>query len=586
MLYTGTKSSRFKMAAGYGLEVEEMMAWIDTVATKKHWDFVQSIWDNVFRDIKDKHDTMMRSLSGVPVKEVELAPIDTPFGKYRGGYMRIKYHPEFKQTSSKLIGRDPLESDNFFGIIGEPGFTKDRTGYVGPMILDLDSLPSMVNDILHDLAFRPAVLNAAKILRDSRIQEAVAKHVGGEVRDELIPWLRGIVNATASPNRNMTILNQWSEAVRQNVVFGLVGFNIGTVLKHTPTALGTSLKEVGVQTFGRGFKALFMTDNKTGEKNYDLMMRLSNEMRLRNRNWEQSVYGSTQALFPGSKGVENLVPLRQKIMELSSKPVALGDFLSAAPTWLGKYMEEMDVHGVVGDAVYAADRAVQRAHGSVSEIYRSPIQRDMPKWFTSIFNFWSDILNRQFETYWKAGEAVQAVKEKDWVEAKKYSKEVAAGLFTYWVWAAYIEHLVAGGGDKDESWGAAVGKSLLHTATGGWFGIRDATSAIERAQGGDPQIGLAGTAFGHVTKFLMDFTKDDPLNKRNLGRLIQDGASFVGAVSGLVSDQMGRAARYVHDVHAGLEHPKSYWDWLIGLRFGTTKKHSRSLEDAIKGKVR
>jgi len=278
--------------------------------------------------------------------------------------------------------------------------------------------------------------------------------------------------------------------------------------------------------------------------------------------------------------------LRQKILEFSSKPVAFGDFISAAPTWLGKYMEEMDRHGVVGDAVYAADRAVQRAHGSISEIYRSSIQRDMPKWFTSIFNFWSDILNRQFETYWKAGEAIDAAKEGNRAEAMKYSKQVAAGLFTYWVWAAYIEHAVSGGGDKDESWGAAVAKSLLHTSTGGWFGIRDATSMIERSQGGDPQIGLAGTAFGHVLKVFTDFTKDDPLNKKHLGRVLQDGASFLGATTGLVSDQMGRAARYIHDVNVGIEHPKGLWDWMIGLRFGTTKKHSRSPEDWWKGKVR
>ena len=61
---------------------------------------------------------------------------------------------------------------------------------------------------------------------------------------------------------------------------------------------------------------------------------------------------------------------------------------------------------------------------------------------------------------------------------------------------------------------------------------------------------------------------------------------MVGAMTGMMPQQIGRSARYIHDVEVGREHPHGPWEWLVGLRFGTTKGHSRTFEDYTKGKVR
>ena len=69
-------------------------------------------------------------------------------------------------------------------------------------------------------------------------------------------------------------------------------------------------------------------------------------------------------------------------MQWSSKPVALSDMLSAAPTWLAAY-KEIAAGKDHGEAVVFGDRAVRRAHGSTAK--HQPNR--LPKKLQSIPNF-------------------------------------------------------------------------------------------------------------------------------------------------------------------------------------------------------
>jgi hypothetical protein len=57
----------------------------------------------------------------------------------------------------------------------------------------------------------------------------------------------------------------------------------------------------------------------------------------------------------------------------------------------------------------------------------------------------------------------------------------------------------------------------------------------------------------------------------------------MGALTGMVPAQVGKAARFAHDVNTGKENPRNAWQWLVGLRYGTTDKHSQSFEQYMKG---
>jgi hypothetical protein len=579
----GRKSNLYKLAAGHNVDMDAVAAWVHSHATAEDWKFVRGVWD-VFEDIKKKADVMYGNLSGgVAPENIPTYPIQTPFGEVKGGYYPVIMHGEMEGKTSISLESGPLEDNSYVRATTANGYTKSRVvGNVGPLALDMDMMPGRIGQMLHDIAMRPAVINASKVFYDEGVRSAIRKHYGDEYRDQMIPYLKAVANSMNDQSKAQRAANMWTEKLRQNVIFSLVGLNPGTVLKHAPTALVTSMREVSGKEFAKAVHGMFRVDERTGESNWQFAMKNSLELQRRDRNWEETLYGSsTGALLPGDR----YGALRQKVIEWSAKPVAISDMISAVPTWIAAYEKEMRETGVHGNAVYEADRAVRRAHGSTAITNRTRVMREWNPWLTSVYNFFSDIMNRQMETIWKAGEVKGLVKEGEKAAAMKSVGAITASVFAYIIWPAMVEHMVSGeGSEEKEPWAKTAGKAILRAEASSWAGVRDMANWL--LTGHDPQFGLTGTAMKEVGGVVTDLKKDHPFRKDHAGRIIQDSAAMVGALTGLVPLAVGKAARYVHDVNARIEHPKGYWEWATGLRYGTTKGHTTSWEDYKRGKVR
>ena len=580
---TGKKSNLYKLAVGHGLEMDDIAAWVHAHATEEDWKFVRGVWD-IFTDIKTKADVMYENLSGeIAPENIPTYPIQTPFGEVKGGYYPVIMHDQMEGKTAISLESGPLEDNSYIRATTANGYTKSRVaGNVGPLALDMDMLPGRIGQMLHDIAMRPAIINASKVFYDEKIRSAIRKHYGDEYRDQMIPYLKAVANSANDQSKAQRAANMWMEKIRQNVIFSLVGLNPGTVLKHAPTALITSMKEVGGKEFLKAVHGMFRVDERTGESNWQFAIKNSLELQRRDRNWGETLYGGgTGSLLPGDR----YGSWRQKMIEWSAKPVAMSDMMSAVPTWLAAYEKEMKATGVHGDAVYEADRAVRRAHGSTAITNRTRIMREWNPWLTSVYNFFSDIMNRQMETIWKAGEIKGLVKEGEHKAAMASMGMVTASMFAYAIWPAIVEHMVSGEGTEEkESWGWTASKALLRAEASSWAGVRDIANWL--LTGHDPQLGLAGTAMKEVFGVVNDMKKDHPFRKDHSGRIIQDSAAAVGALIGLVPLQIGKSARYAWDVKHGVEHPKGYWEWATGLRFGTTKGHTTSFKDYTHGKVK
>lgn len=580
MLNTGNDGNLVKMARGYGLEPHQVMDWVHERATPADWKYVQGIWDT-FKDIKHKSDTMYRSLTGgVAPESIVTRPVMDPMGNKvaEGGYYPVIFHPEMEGASKKLMGPNALEEQNYVRATTPAGYTKSRTGYVAPLALDLDAMPGRISQMLHDIGLRPAVLNASKVFYDKDIRSAVRKFYGEEYRETLIPYLRGVANASNYMDKNQMAMTRASEFIRQNMITTLVGLNPGTVMKHGPTAAVLSIKEVGGVDFAKAVKSMFSINDVTGESNWQFAIKNSLELQRRDRNWQETLYGATAGLTPGEK----FEPWRQRIMEWSSKPVALSDMISAVPTWLARYEREINNGASKGAAVFEADRSVRRAHGSTAPTNRTAMQRNFSPWMTSIYNFWSEIMNRQMESIWRAGRAVDAVKEGDHAAAMAQGKYLIGAAFAFVIWPAIVENMVSPHPHKEEdSWAKKAGTQMMYTLGSSWVGIRDLAAAF--SFGRDPQFGLTGTTYQTMSNLWRDFNKQGVLTSENRGKLLQDGATLMGALTGMVPAQVGKVARFTHDVNVGKESPRGPWAWLTGLRYGTTKNHSQTFDEYMKG---
>lgn len=567
MLNLGTASNIDKLARGYGIQPNQLMAWVHLHAQKADWDFAQKIWD-MFDTVKDKSDVMYRGLTGgVAAESIPAQPIDTPHGRYAGGYYPVIFHPDYEGTSKKLMGRDPLEENNYVRATTPAGYTKARTGYAAPLSLELDQLPGRLSSMLHDIAMRPAVLNAAKLFYDHDVRRTIAGHYGSEYRDLLIPYLHDVANSANYMSRAQSDFSKWSEFIRQNMVSTLVGLNPGTVLKHGPTAFVQSMQEVGGLRFLKAARGLFSIDDATGETNWQFAMQNSQELQRRHRNYEETLSGATQKLAPTS----TFDSLRQTVLKYSSYPVALSDLASAVPTWLAQYEKSLEEGGTHGDAISDADRAVRRAHGSTAITNRPGIMRDANPWLTSVYSFFNHIMNRQAELVWNAGDMLGAVKDGDYDKAMAKIPQISGQLFAYVVAPAIIEQLVSPQQSKpSDSWEKKAAKAVGFTLGASWVGVRDFTSFL--TSGFDPSVGIASTAYNTMANVARDFGKNEPFNKVHAGKLIQDASALAGLATGLVPEQVGRSARFLYGVNQGTEHPRGPWAWLTGLRYGTNRR--------------
>jgi hypothetical protein len=578
LLNMGNESNMSKLARGYGIEPQAVWNWVNKHATKEDWDWAQKMGD-VFAEIKKEADAMYRNLSGVAPASLEIKPVQTLHGEYPGWYYPIINHPEFEGKSKKLMGPNALEGEGFVRATTPSGYTKGRTGYAGPMALDLDALPGRMTQMLHDIAMRPAVINASKMFYDKDFRGAISKYYNTEARDMLIPYLKSVANSANYIPKNQKDLANLSEFARQNMINTLVGLNPGTVLKHGPTAAIQSLQEVGVTHFLKAIKGLFSVNESTGENNWQFAMKTFDELQLRHRNYEETLGGAMNEIAPQGQ----FMSLRQTVQKFASAPVALSDLLSAVPMALAQYSKSMEEGLSHGDAVAMANRAVRRAHGSMAITNRSAIQRVGPlaQWLVSVYGFFNHIANRQYELAWKSGDAVGLAKDGEYKEAMSRVPEITAKLFAYVIAPAVIEQMVTPleGSDKD-SWGWKAAKSIAFTLGASWPVVRDIVSGL--TGGRDPSVGLLTTAGKSITDVGRDLAKDRPFSKEHAGKVIRDGSVLLGMGTGVVPGQAGKTAQFAQGVHAGTEHPKGPWGWMVGARFGMLKNHSGTFQDYMR----
>jgi hypothetical protein len=579
MLNCGTKSNLVKLARGYHLEPGQVLKWVKENARPEEWDYVEGIW-KVFEEQKARSDTMYRGLTGgIAAENIPGIKLQMDDRLVQGKYYPLIAHADLRGDSPNVRGAGKLFDEQYTRASTPAGYTQSRTGAVYPLSLDLDRMPMRLAEMIHDTEMRPAVLNAAKILYDPKVQSAVNRFYGLEYRNLLEPYLEGVANSAIRNTRAMATENAYSNFFRQNVIATLVGLNPGTVLKHAPTAAVLSMREVGVKNFAKVFaevtaenfgywaKSMVGINDRTAQTNWEFAMEHSLELQRRDRNWEETLYGaSAGAITPGDK-----LPLwRQRVIQWSAKPVAMSDMLSAVPTWLAKYNEEMGKHGVHGDAVYQADLSVRRAHGSTAITSRTAIQRDWNPWLTSFYSFFSDVMNRQMETIWKAGKTMGMVKDENYKTAMATVPGLAGSFFAYSIWPAIVEHMVEPPPSKDDeplAWTALKQGIYSHAAS--WPIVRDLASAMVYER--DPQFGLAGTAgrmgvneLRDLYKVYNDIKDSGQLDDAHAAKLIQDSAMFVGLLTGAPGGQVGRTGKFIWNVNTGREEPEDPWEWMEG----------------------
>ncbi|KAG0013820.1 hypothetical protein BGZ81_000822, partial [Podila clonocystis] len=251
-LNTGNDSNFKKMLEGEHWSVEDVEAALHRHMGQADWDFVQGIWDTI-ESLWPQVEALEKRLSGVAPPKVEAREVVTPYGTYRGGYYPVIYDPlrSFDVEQNRQRSADQLFEENNYRHASTPkGHTITRKEYAAPLYLSLSVLPRHLSQVIHDIAYREAVINADHFLADTRIRTRIENTLGreyyaqfrpcGEMRHRMGEVDRDIREALremelASESGPLGTLQRLNHAVKRTAYYGIAMLDMASAL---PTWLG------------------------------------------------------------------------------------------------------------------------------------------------------------------------------------------------------------------------------------------------------------------------------------------------------------------------------------------------------------
>ena len=200
--------------------------------TSKEWQAVQKVWD-LFESFRPQIAELERKVVGTEPQWIEAKPLtvrtaDGEMLTLRGGYYPAKYDSASTQAAESgnaLTDIEDIKSAVKMAANTRHSFTKDRAVAVKnrPLLLDLSVTYNGLNEIIHDITHREAVIDAARLLKSSSIDKAIRETLGAQAKRQLNKALEDIARGNTAPVEG---LDKYSGLLRQNVSMTGLGFNV------------------------------------------------------------------------------------------------------------------------------------------------------------------------------------------------------------------------------------------------------------------------------------------------------------------------------------------------------------------------
>jgi hypothetical protein len=597
----GMSANRKKFLEGYGLQGkdQQVMDWLDSNMKKEDWQALQDINDKVWSPLFEDADTMHRNVNGgVGMKRVDPIPIQSKHGFFDGWYWPIKYDtklPMLDPKSAPMKGDyDTLFADGQSGqgynrATTSQGYSKARTGFIGPHLLTMDVLGLRIREMVHDIEMRGAIKDAAEVFFDKEFRHNLRGVMGENVEHQFVGWLQDAANSVVHDYQMSHAAMGLMELARQNLNNVLIGFNPNTAMKHGPTAFINSLSQAGVDK-GKFAKYTMMMANPVTARN---LMRTAREKSEEiSRRW--TGLGEIKGGIGMDVGIARNT-WRDYLGTLGSRLVAASDMFSTIPMWHAAYDSAMEQ--VAGRAEYKnmtfdeldkvaaklANEAVRRAHGSTSVVANPSIMRGSPAWqvYTSLFHFFNNMAQKHYQMAWQARDTYRGLKEwrdggKTLGDALQWAPNLMWGAFAYVIWPAFIEEIITPmTDDEHESWGLKAMRTGAIGVSSSYVGIRDIVRAMFTNRMHDPQAGMVGTYLKGYADLVSDATKlvkEGELSEEQAGELIKHVVIAFGQATGYTNAQEGKWAEYWYRYIQGLEDPDVSWATMMTMSRGKTPK--------------
>lgn len=383
---SGNRISLTEGLAGKGVEALNIEQFLNKHMTKNDWDTVQQVWD-LIDSYWPAIAALQKKLTGVVPEKVERSPVETPFGTYPGGYYPLHFDPKKNaKVNERSQKADVLEnlSANFIRPATRKGHTNEREGSGGlPVQLSVDVISKHLGQVIHDIAFREAIIQTDRVIQDSRTIDAIKRVAGDSVYDDMRPWLGNVAGSGQIPFDAGS--RMWG-ILRKNATIVNMGFKLTTAIVQ-PLGLTQTFEVLGVSWTLTGAQEFYGRPGHI-KKKAEWVMEKSVMMRNRMTSFDRDIADAMRSVTQGTGPID-------EIQKWAFHHIGYMDLSVTMPTWLGAYRKSLSEGKVDSDAVLEADSVVRMTQSSGSAKDLAMIQQGdgRKKMFTMFYSYFSAMYN-------------------------------------------------------------------------------------------------------------------------------------------------------------------------------------------------
>jgi len=583
VLHTGNASNKRKLLLGRGWAVLREDGTLDTarwdvfvermhkqgVLKKEHYDFAQGVWD-LLEDTKAGAQKTHRDVFGYYFAEVTADAFGTPFGIYRGGYVPAQADPRLVVDAAQ---RAMAEEENNTLVNAFPatakGFTKGRTEYNKPLMLDLQSLSQHINKVLLFTHMEPAVRDVKKLLMRNDVAETLGAVDRAAYDSMLTPWLS--VAARQSVNTPVTGDAGISNAVnivRNNTGMALMAANLSNAMQQITGFLTATQKVKGKYILRETASFLARPKeyaNEVRAASEYMAVRMDAEIHAINSQLNELLIAPTAYQKTKAFAARHAYFL-QAMMDNTISPII----------WRATFNQSVEKGMTDADAEQYANATIRQTQGSSLPEDVSRIEVGGAFWRATM----------QFYGYFNSMVNTNVVAVKNAKTKSEAMGHIIYGAILPAIVAQSIAVAMRGGVDDDD-YDGWLDDWITEVAGTGLF--RYATAMV-------PVVGaFANLAVGYTTKTPVDDRMQTSATTSMIGsalravdsvpdaitgdgkpsKAIKDVAAGVSLFTGLPIFALARPVGYAADVAAGEVSPTSVADTVRGMLTGTASPGSK-----------
>lgn len=495
--------------------------------TARDWAFVQKVWDylETFREPAFKvHEEITGSRpSAVEAQAFEVQTADGQTLSLRGGYYPIRYDPVENsvqyERDQKAMDQELFGGRNYGAAQTKHGHLKERSsaGLGTPLLLNFTVLSDHLFNVVHDITHRKAVLDAAKIVRNKTVREAVETYAGREAYLELMPWLQDCANERQAPMSQVQKMASWARA---SGTIMQMGYKLTTIFM-VPSGFTQSISELGWKWAHVGVWHVLkgLAGGRAGIRAmWELTKQKSPMMASRVEAFDRDIRDFSKRINAGP--VSGWV---ERARNFAFTPMGYVQLCSVdMPTWWGAY--EKGLHEHQGDEAKAAAYAdsivrLTQASGATKDLARVQRGSDVHRMLTMFYSY--------FNTLYNLGALHLRALREDHTPSGIFRAANAALLL--WFLPSVMSELLAGrapddGEDDLEGCLKWAGKIWIQYPFQSVVGVRDIASYTFSEF--DYELSPAQSAPASLVKFFRKL--DKALEEEDPSLLVKPGAEALG----------------------------------------------------------